>query len=107
MAERDGGWNRRAWVEGPEVDRVEGDGWLGLSADGFLFPPGALSAPHGQDERLLEVVRSDRHFFIRQEAAKKIEDGHLLKGHAGDRHIGQLLGRVITRAEDIAHLAPR
>jgi hypothetical protein len=102
--ERGGGWNRRPWEEGPEVSGLEGDGWLALTDDELLFRIEALAAPHGQDERLLEVVRSDRHFFIRQEAAKKIEDPQGLKEHSGDRHIGQILVRVMTRAEDVAYL---
>ena len=102
--ESGGGWNRRAWEEGPEVNGLEEDGWLALTDDELLFRIEALEAPHGQDARLLEVVRSDRHFFIRQEAAKKIEDTHRLKEHSTDRHIGQILVRVMTRAEDIAYL---
>jgi hypothetical protein len=102
--ERGGGWNRRPWEEGPEVSGLEEDGWLALTDDELLFRIEALAAPHGQDARLLEVVRSDRHFFIRQEAAKKIEDPQGLKVHSGDRHIGQILVRVMTRAEDVAYL---
>jgi hypothetical protein len=49
-------------------------------------------------------VRSDRHFFIRQEAAKKIRDPDLLKNHAEDRHIGQVLVRVMTRTADVEYL---
>ena len=52
----------------------------------------------------MEVVRSERHFFVRQEAAKKIRDSELLKAHAGDRHIGQILVRVMTRTADMAYL---
>jgi hypothetical protein len=52
----------------------------------------------------MEVVRSVRHFFVRQEAAKKIRDAELLKAHAGDRHIGQILARVMTRTADAAYL---
>ena len=37
-------------------------------------------------------------------AAKKIEDPHLLKDHSGDRHIGQILVRVMTRGENVAYL---
>lgn len=101
----DGGrFDRRPWQEGPEVSSLEQDGWLGLTDDELLFRIEALVVPHGKDPRLLDVVRSDRHFFIRQEAAKKIEDPHLLKAHSGDRHIGQILVRVMTRAEDVAYL---
>jgi hypothetical protein len=99
-----GEWNRRPWEDGPEVSGVEDQSWLALTDDELLFRIEALSGAHGQDARLLEVVRSDRHFFIRQEAAKKIEDPHRLKDHSGDRHIGQILVRVMTRAEDVAYL---
>lgn len=102
--ERGGGWNRRPWEEGPEVNGSEAEGWLALTDDELLFRIEALAAPHGQDTRLLEVVRSDRHFFIRQEAAKKIEDANALKDHSGDRHIGQILVRGMTRTEDVAYL---
>ena len=83
---------------------AEEEGWLGLTDDELLFRIEALAAPHGQDSRLLEVVRSDRHFFIRQEAAKKIEESNRLKEHSGDRHIGQILVRGMTRAEDVSYL---
>ena len=99
-----GSWNRRRWQEGPEVSGLAEDGWLTLTDDELLFRIEALPTPHGQDARLLEVVRSDRHFFVRQEAAKKIEDRNHLKEHSTDRHIGQILVRVMTRAEDVAYL---
>lgn len=102
--EHGGGWNRRPWQEGPELSGPADDGWLALTDDELLFRIEALASPHGEDARLLEVVRSDRHFFIRQEAAKKIEEPNRLKDHSGDRHIGQILVRVMTRAEDVAYL---
>jgi hypothetical protein len=52
----------------------------------------------------MAVVRSNRHFFIRQEAAKKIADRDLLNEHSEDRHIGQILVRRMTRDEDVAYL---
>ncbi len=52
----------------------------------------------------MEVVCSDRHFFVRQEAAKRIRKPDLLKELAGDRHIGQILVRRMTREEDRAYL---
>jgi hypothetical protein len=94
--------SRRApWVPGPEG--VAG-GWLALSDDELLYRVEALPPGHDQDHRLMEVVRSNRHFFIRQEAAKKIGDAELLKAWSGDRHIGQVLVRVMKRAEDVAYL---
>ena len=50
------------------------------------------------------MVRSHRHFFIRQEAAKRIRDAERLKAFAGDRHIGQILARQMRREEDIDYL---
>jgi hypothetical protein len=86
------------------VSGVEASDWLALSDDELLFQVESLPQPHGQDERLLAVLRSDRHFFVRQEAAKKIENAELLKAHAGDRHIGQILVRSMNRTEDVAYL---
>ncbi|HKC10842.1 MAG TPA: hypothetical protein VKI41_02165, partial [Vicinamibacteria bacterium] len=66
-------------------------GWLGLSDEDLLYEIESLAdGSHDHDDVLLDVVRSDRHFFIRQEAAKKIRDPELLKTHAEDRHIGQI-----------------
>jgi hypothetical protein len=96
--------SRRAlWKPGPEASAAA-DGWLALSDDDLLFRIQQLSANHGEDDRLMEVVRSARHFFVRQEAAKRIRDGERLKDHSGDRHIGQILVRAMTRREDAAYL---
>lgn len=91
---------RQPWREGP--DSV--DGWLALSDDELLYRIEAIQPSDATDPILMEVVRSGRHFFIRQEAAKKIKDHHLLKEQSGDRHIGQILVRSMTRADDIAYL---
>ncbi|HXB55546.1 MAG TPA: hypothetical protein VN461_12220 [Vicinamibacteria bacterium] len=78
---------------------------MGLSDEDLLYEIESLGdGLHDRDDVLLEVVRSDRHFFIRQEAAKKIRDPELLKTHAEDRHIGQILVRVMTRAADVDYL---
>ena len=95
---------RRPWKEGPEGSRGGAAGWLALSDDDLLFRIEALGPEHDADSILMEVVRSERHFFIRQEAAKRIRDADLLKGHSSDRHIGQILVRVMNRAEDVAYL---
>jgi hypothetical protein len=79
-------------------------GWLSLSDDDLLYQVESLPENHDKDEALLEVVRSDRHFFVRQEAAKKIRQADVLKAFAGDRHIGQILVRVMNRTADIAYL---
>ena len=79
-------------------------GWLALTDDDLVFRIESLPADHANDEDLLHVVRSTRHFFIRQEAAKRIGEVRLLKEHSGDRHIGQILVRGMTRREDVAYL---
>jgi hypothetical protein len=89
----------------PLAPVVGSGGWLGLKDDDLLYQIEALGdAPHDKDQALLEVLQSDRHFFIRQEAAKKIRDPELLKAFAADRHIGQILVRQMTRAADVAYL---
>jgi hypothetical protein len=92
---------RQPWKEGPSDGVSE---LLAMSDDELLFLIEELPAGHELDRALLEVVRSDRHFFVRQEAAKRIRDAHLLKDHSGDRHIGQILVRGMTRTEDVAYL---
>jgi hypothetical protein len=92
---------RQASVSGP----LPGDtGWLALPDDELVFRIESLGAHHGRDDDLLAVVRSNRHFFIRQEAAKRIRDADLLKTFAGDRHIGQILARQMRRYSDIDYL---
>jgi len=79
-------------------------GWLALDDDELLFRVESLLPDHPYDDELTEVVRSQRHFFIRQEAAKRIRDGQRLKAFASDRHIGQILVRQMRREEDIDYL---
>jgi hypothetical protein len=97
----DEGRQRQAWTSGPEGTAA---GWLALSDDELLFRIEALAPGHDRDDVLLEVVRSQRHFFIRQEAAKKIGNADHLKAHSSDRHIGQVLVRNMTRDEDVVYL---
>ena len=68
-------------------------GWLTLSDDELLFKIQSLPPDHSHDDDLVAVVCSDRHFFIRQEAAKHMRDQARLKAFAADRHIGQILVR--------------
>jgi hypothetical protein len=76
-----------------------------LSDDDLLYQIESLpEGPHDRDDALVEVVRSERHFFIRQEAAKKIRDREVLKAFSQDRHIGQILVRVMNRNSDVAYL---
>jgi len=49
-------------------------------------------------------VRSKRHFFIRQEAAKRVRNRDLLFPFEDDRHVGQILVRYLTRREDVTYL---
>ena len=93
---------RATWKEGP--DGAAPSGILSLSDDELLFKVEALPVDHDNDHELIEVVRSDRHFFVRQEAAKRIRNMHLLREHSGDRHIGQILVRGMTRTEDCGYL---
>lgn len=79
-------------------------GWLALSDDELLFRIESLPADHESDAQLVSVVQSHRHFFVRQEAAKKIRDPERLKAFAADRHIGQILARQMRREADIAYL---
>jgi len=79
-------------------------GWLALPDDEIVFRIESLGADHAHDEDLLAVVRSHRHFFIRQDAAKRIRDAEGLKAFAGDRHIGQILARQMRRDSDIDYL---
>lgn len=102
MSEGDGKPSRRQpWKAGPSGDEVS---WLTLEDDDLLFRIEGLPRGHDQDARLIEVVRSDRHFFVRQEAAKKLSDPGRLKAHAEDRHIGQILVRGLNRREDLEYL---
>jgi hypothetical protein len=88
-------------VSGP----LPGDtGWLALSDDDLVFRVESLPPDHSHDDDLLAVVRSSRHFFVRQEAAKRVRDTERLKAFAGDRHIGQILARQMRRDDDIAYL---
>jgi hypothetical protein len=80
------------------------EGWLALSDDDLLFEIESLPPAHASDDKLLAVVRSNRHFFLRQEAAKRIREAGRLKAFAGDRHIGQILARHMERDSDIDYL---
>jgi len=79
-------------------------GWLALTDDELVFRIESLPEDHTSDEDLVSVVRSNRHFFVRQEAAKKIRDPDRLKAFAEDRHIGQILARQMRRDGDVDYL---
>ena len=94
---------RHPWREG-RGEGARSDGWLTLSDDELLYRIEASKSGSDTDRHLIEVVGSDRHFFIRQEAAKKIHEVSLLKDHSADRHIGQILARAMNRREDVEYL---
>jgi hypothetical protein len=85
-------------------DRRSGTGWLALSDDDLIDRVENLQPGHGQDQALLDVVGSRRHFFVRQLAARKIEDAKLLHEHWDDRQVGQILVRGLSRVEDLQYL---
>ncbi len=92
---------RQPYAAGPAAGDT---GWLAESDDELVFRIESLPAEHAHDDELVVIVRSNRHFFIRQEAAKKIRDPDRLKAFAGDRHIGQILARQMRRDSDIDYL---
>jgi hypothetical protein len=94
---------RSAWREGPAQGAPESS-WLAADDDDLLHRIQNLDAHVDVDRDLLSVVQSDRHFFLRQEAAKRIRDRRLLFGFEDDRHIGQILVRHLTRREDLTYL---
>lgn len=97
----DGPGRRRPATSGPDPGEP---GWLSLDDDELLYRIESLPTDHGHDDDLVAVVRSERHFFVRQEAAKRIQDGARLKAFAADRHIGQILARQMARGGDVAYL---
>jgi len=96
------GPTRESWRAGPEPG-AQG-GWSALDDDELIAWIEGLAPRHGNDEDLLAIVRSGRHFFVRQEAAKRLEDPGRLKDYFDDRHVGQILARRLSRLEDVAYL---
>lgn len=94
---------RLEWDEGPDPAAPE-ESWLALDDDDLLQRVESLGAEEDADEPLLEVVGSHRHFFVRQEAAKRIRDRARLFAFEDDRHVGQILVRHLTRREDLTYL---
>jgi hypothetical protein len=92
---------RQPIVPGPQPGDTR---WLALSDDELVFRIESLPADHPHDDDLVAVVQSSRHFFVRQEAAKRIRDAERLKAFAGDRHIGQILARQMRRDSDVEYL---
>jgi CheY-like chemotaxis protein len=94
---------RRPWREGPSHGATQSS-WLAADDDALLHRIQRVESHEDTDKELLCVVQSDRHFFLRQEAAKRIHDRRLLFGYEDDRHIGQILVRHLTRREDLTYL---
>jgi hypothetical protein len=94
---------REPWHEGPDEDVPE-DSWLALDDDGLLHRIETLGSEEDEDDQLLEVVASHRHFFVRQEAAKRVRDRRRLFAYEDDRHVGQILVRHLNRREDLTYL---
>jgi len=92
---------RRAWVAGPEPAAQVGS-WRALSDDDLL--QWLEECPNHSDEELLEIVASERHFYVRQMAALELKDPEALKRFADDRHVGQILARRLARDEDADYL---
>jgi hypothetical protein len=95
--------SRRPWSEGPD-EEAPPESWLGLADDELLHQIETLVTDDKYDGRLIEIIESHRHFFIRQEAAKKVRDRSLLFPFENDRHVGQILVRSLTRREDVTYL---
>jgi hypothetical protein len=94
---------RRPWSSGPDP-AAPSESWLALDDDDLLSKIETLPEQHDEDEELIAVIRSDRHFFVRQEAAKRLADHERLKEYRDDRHIGQILARRLRRHEDVTYL---
>jgi hypothetical protein len=94
---------RESWKTGPDP-QTKAQGWRVLEDDDLLHWIESLPADHGQDRELVEIVGSSRHFFIRQEAAKRVCNAERLKDHPDDRHVGQILARRLSRVEDAHYL---
>ena len=94
---------RLSWVEGPD-EEVPSESWLTFDDEELLHRIETFDARENEDDRLLEVVGSQRHFFIRQEAAKRVKDRTRLFAFEDDRHVGQILVRHLTRREDATYL---
>jgi hypothetical protein len=94
---------RETWQSGPD-SKPAASSWRALDDDDLLNWVEELPPRHGHDRELIEIIQSPRHFFVRQEAAKRLEDASQLKQHFDDRHIGQILARRLSRIEDITYL---
>ena len=97
--------DRRRPLESGPTGNVPASSWQCFDDDTLLAWLQSLPADHGRDDQLLEIVRSGRHFYVRQSAAMHIQDPERLKPFATDRHVGQILVRRLSRAEDVDYLS--
>ena len=95
---------RRPWHRGAEGE-ASADSWRTCNDDSLLTWIQELPANHRSDDVLLEIVQSTRHFFVRQSAALRLSDPQRLRAFADDRHVGQVLARRLSRAEDMQYLS--
>jgi hypothetical protein len=95
---------RRPWQPGPDDAATRGS-WRSLNDDSLLTWIQGLPPAHESDEVLLEIVASERHFFVRQTAAMRLNDAARLRPFAADRHLGQVLARRLSREEDVEYLS--
>jgi hypothetical protein len=79
-------------------------GWLGLADDDLLDRILSLGPDHTHDDELIGIVRSDRHLFVRQEAARRVRDDARLQALTADRHVGPILSRKLRRDSDLVYL---
>jgi hypothetical protein len=94
---------RESWQSGAD-EEAPATSWRSLEDDDLLHWIEGLPQHHSHDRELLEIVGSARHFFVRQEAAKRLENTDQLKAHFDDRHVGQILARRLSRIEDAEYL---
>jgi hypothetical protein len=94
---------REPWTEGPD-EEAPPESWLVLDDDELLHRVQTCEEGEETDDRLVEVVESHRHFFLRQEAAKRVKDRTRLFDFEDDRHVGQILVRHLNRREDVTYL---
>ena len=74
------------------------ESWLALDDDELLHRIETFGAERTRTTGSSRSSTSHRHFFVRQEAAKRVKDRARLFAFEDDRHVGQILVRHLTRA---------
>jgi len=99
---------RQAWTDGPGGDApgddAPPDSWLFLDDDALLQRIASLDSAADEDEHLLEIVTSHRHFFVRQEAAKRVKDGGASTPSRTTGTSGRSSFATCPRREDLTYL---